>query len=50
MLVVGREGTNVNSKRITKEIMETRAEYEKMILKEYNQMTIIERRSYAFDV
>ena len=30
--------------------METRTEYEKMILKEYNQMTIIERRSYAFDV
>ena len=32
--------------------METRTEYEKMILKEYNQnqMTIIGRRSYAFDV
>jgi len=36
--------------RIMEEIMETRTEYEKMILKEYNQMTIIERRSYAFDV
>ena len=32
------------------EIMETRTEYKKMILKEYNQMTIIERRIYAFDV
>ena len=30
--------------------METRTEYEKMILKAYNQRTIIERRSYAFDV
>ena len=30
--------------------METRTEYEKMILKEYNQTTIIERRIYAFDV
>ena len=36
--------------RIMEVIMETRTEYEKMILKEYNQMTIIGRRSYAFDV